>query len=271
MFDSQNVAFWSEAESCYIAYCRLFTNNLRSIVRATSTDFVTWTPFQYVPANLTNEHLYTSQAHPYFRAPHITVGLATRLLPNYGESTDIMLLSSRDGLSFDRGLKEAYIRPSVLKASWLNRANYAALNIFPLKNDLPGMPEESRYTQVECMGMMVRNRIYYLPVDGFASINAPFEEGEMVTKPIQFSGNALYLNYETSPGGYIRVEIQDAGGQVIAGYALADMGADMRGNTREQCVAWNQGWNVSALAGQAIRLRLVMRQADLYAFRFGVR
>jgi hypothetical protein len=186
-----------------------------------------------------------------------------------GESTDIVLLSSRDGLSFARVLKEAYIRPSALRASWGNRANYAALNVYPLKNDLPGVPDELRYTQPEHMGMMVRNRIYYVPVDGFASINAPFEEGEMVTKPILFSGNALYLNHETSPGGYIRVEIRNADGQAIAGYGLVDMGADIRGTVRAHCVAWNQGWDVGALAGQSIRLRFVMRQADLYAFRFG--
>jgi hypothetical protein len=269
MFDSQNVSFWSAAENQYIAYCRRWTNNLRTVVRSTSPDFLAWSPFAPVPGNLTNEHLYTSQAHPYFRAPHITVGLATRFLPNLGESTDIVLLSSRDGLGFDRVLKEAFIRPSVLRASWGNRANYAALNVFPLKNDLPGVPEELRYTQPEFMGMMVRDRIYYLPVDGFASIHASFAEGQMVTKPLRFAGNALFLNHETSPGGYIRVEIQDADGQAIPGYALADMGTDLRGNARAQRVAWRQGGDVGPLAGQAIRLRVVMRQADLYAFRFG--
>ena len=271
MFDSQNVAFWSPVEKRYVAYCRLLTNNLRSIIRATSTDFLAWSSFDHVPANLDGEHLYTSQAHPYFRAPHITIGLATRFFPNRGQSTDIALLSSRDGRSFDRVLQEAFIRPAPTRESWSNRGNYAALNIFPLRNNRPGVPEEWRYSLVEYMGMMVRDRIYYLPVDGFASINAPFEQGEMVTKPLVFSGKELKLNFETSAGGFIRVEIQDAAGTVIPGYSAADMKEDLRANSCGIIVAWKRGSDLGELAGQPIRLRFLMREADLYALQFVTR
>lgn len=271
MFDSQNVAFWSPVETQYVAYCRLYTNHLRSIVRTTSPDFLAWSPFEYVPANLENEHLYTSQAHPYFRAPHITIGLATRFFPKQGSSTDITLLSSRDGRSFDRMLKEAFIRPAPTRDSWGNRGNYAALNVFPLRNDRPGMPDEWRYSVLEYMGIMVRDRIYYLPVDGFASIHASFEQGEMITKPLVFSGKELMVNYETSAGGFLQVEIQDAAGKVIPGFSAADMKEDLRDNNRGCIVPWKQGSDVSKLAGQPIRLRFVMREADLYAFRFVTR
>lgn len=271
IFDSQNVAFWSPVETQYVAYCRLYTNNLRSIIRATSPDFLAWGPFEHVPGNLENEHLYTSQAHPYFRAPHITLGLATRFFQNRGATTDIMLLSSRDGRSFDRVLKEAFIRPAQTKESWCNRGNFAALNIFPLRNDRPGMPEEWRYSVPDYMGMMVRDRIYYLPVDGFASINAPYKEGEMVTKPLRFSGKELMLNFETSAAGFIRVEIQDAAGNVIPGYSAADMKEDLRDNSRGCIVVWKGGSDVSKLVGQTVRLRFVMCEADLYALRFVTR
>ena len=50
MFDSQNLAFWSESEGCYVAYVRQFRERVRSIVRATSADFVNWSPF--VPLDL---------------------------------------------------------------------------------------------------------------------------------------------------------------------------------------------------------------------------
>ncbi len=272
MFDSQNVAFWSPVETQYIAYCRQHIKGLRSINRATSSDFVTWTALEQVPANLENEHLYTSQAHPYFRAPHITIGLATRFFPNQGESTDIALLSSRDGRSFDRVLKEAFIRPAPLRESWGNRGNYAALNVFPLRDDTPGVQSEHwRYLNPQHLGIMVRDRLYYLPVDGFASINAPFEQGEMVTKPLVFSGKELMLNFETSAGGFMRVEIQDAAGQVISGYSAEDMKEDLRQNSRGCIVVWKGGSDVSKLAGQPIRLRFVMREADIYALRFVTR
>ena len=72
MFDSQNLAFWSESEGCYVAYVRQFRDRVRSIVRATSADFVNWTPV--APLDLGGapaDHLYTNQIQPYFRAPHI--------------------------------------------------------------------------------------------------------------------------------------------------------------------------------------------------------
>lgn len=269
MFDSQNVAHWSATEKQYVAYCRQSIKGLRSIVRTASDDFVTWSPFVPVPGNLEGEHLYTSQAHPYFRAPHITIGLATRFFPDKGRSTDIVLLTSRDGRSFDRVLKEAFIRPAPTKESWGNRGNYAALNVFPLRDDTPGIQAEHwRYLNPQHMGIMVRDRIYYLPVDAFASINAGFDEGEMTTKPLVFSGKELSLNFETSAAGFIRVEIQDAAGKVIPGYSAEDMKEDLRDNNRGTIVAWKTGSDVSKLAGKPIRLRFVMREADLYSIRF---
>ena len=45
-FDSQNVGFWSEHEKCYVCYFRTWTkggfNGFRTVSRATSNDFLTW-------------------------------------------------------------------------------------------------------------------------------------------------------------------------------------------------------------------------------------
>ena len=42
-----------------------------------------------------------------------------------------------------------------------------------------------------------------LRVDGFASMNARYTGGEMITKPFRFSGKELELNYSTSAAGSI--------------------------------------------------------------------
>ncbi len=266
MFDSQNVAFWSETEKQYVAYCRQFRDKLRSIVRTTSPDFVHWTPVKPVTANLPNEHLYTSQAHPYFRSPHLTLGLATRFFPDRGQSTDIVLLTSRDGTAFDRVLKEAYIRPANTRASWGNRGNYASLNVVPLMNDRADLPEEWRYSIIEDMAIMVRDRIYRLRLDGFASLHAGFEQGEIVTKPISFVGDSLVINYETSAAGQVKVEVLDDAGKPIPGFRLDQMKEVLRGNERRQQVLW-QG-DLKTLAGKSIRLRFVITEGDLYSLRF---
>ena len=45
-YDSQNVAFWSQSEQCYVCYFRTWKKvgktNYRWISRSTSEDFVTW-------------------------------------------------------------------------------------------------------------------------------------------------------------------------------------------------------------------------------------
>ena len=41
LFDSQNLAFWSESEQCYVCYFRV-SDGFRRIGRTTSTDFRTW-------------------------------------------------------------------------------------------------------------------------------------------------------------------------------------------------------------------------------------
>jgi len=274
-FDSQNVAFWSATENAYVTYFRTWktpSGQFRTFSRATSTNFLDWSAAEPVNANLENEHLYTSQAHPYFRAPHIIISLATRILPERGHSTDIVLMSSRDGRTFDRVFKQAFIRPAPTPESWRNRGNYAALNVFPLRDHRPGIEAEHwRYKFPMDMGIIVRDRVYRLPVDGFASIHAAYGAGEMLTRPLLFSGSELRLNYQTSAGGGVGVEIQDEHGQVIPGYAIADMKEELRGDVRGQAVLWKQGSDVGKLAGRPIRLRFVLRDADLYAIRFVAR
>jgi hypothetical protein len=269
MFDSQNVAFWSTNDQKYVAYCQQISNGAMSVVRATSSDFLTWSAYEQIPMNLTGEQIHTSQAQPYFRAPHITIGLASRGLPDMDATNEIVLWTSRTSNTCDRLLKECYIRPPLGSQVWSAGASPPALNVYPLWNDTPEtMPAEWRFIFWENMGIMVGDRVYRLTLDGFASINAPYLEGAMITKPLVSSGSGLYLVYETSANGYIRVEIQNAAGQPIPGFALADLKEDIRGNSRGQVVIWKQGPNIGALAGRTVRLRFVMREADLYAIQF---
>jgi hypothetical protein len=99
------------------------------------------------------------------------------------------------------------------------------------------------------------------------SLNAPLNGGEAVTKPIRFAGGELVLNLSTSAAGSVRVEIQDAAGKPLEGYSLADC-PEVFGDKLERVVRWKAGPDVSSLAGQAVRLRFVLQDADLFSFRF---
>lgn len=256
-FDSQNVAFWSPAEQRYVCYFRTWTGGrfegLRTISRATSPDFLHWSEPVALHPNAEGEHLYTSAVHPYFRAPHLYVALPTRFLPDRGNATDILLLTSRAGAPFDRTFMEAFIRPGLEPAHWANRANYAAVNVIPT-----GPSELSIY---------VRGRRYVLRTDGFASVHAGYEEGEMRTHPLRFAGDSLTLNVSTSAAGHVAVEVQDEDGRPLPGFTAAD--ADpVVGDAVAWTVTWRGDADVSALARRPVRLRFLMKEADLYALRF---
>ena len=254
-FDSQNVAFWSESEDCYVCYFRHFLNKeLRSVCRTTSEDFVTWSEPVPLKPNFPGEHIYTTLTHPYFRAPHIYIATPTRFHPGRGESTDIMFMTTRGDDPYDRTFREAFIRPGLDPERWGNRSNYAALNVVPT-----GPNEMSIYT--------TPFRRFTLRTDGFASVHVGADVGELVTVPLRFTGKELVINYSTSAGGSVRVELQNESGQPIPGFALAES-RNLVGDTIEQQISWEKGSDVSALAGHPVRLRFVMQEADLFAIQF---
>ena len=108
---------------------------------------------------------------------------------------------------------------------------------------------------------------YTLRTDGFASVHAAYAPGEMHTHPFTFTGTELVLNMSTSAAGSIAVEIQDAQGVPLPGYAIVDC-IEMIGDEIARPVAWKKGTNLYPLAGQPIRLRFVMKEADLFALQF---
>ena len=89
----------------------------------------------------------------------------------------------------------------------------------------------------------------------------------MVTRPLTFAGTELVLNYATSAVGSLRVEVQDAAGQPLPGFELAAC-REIYGDEFERPVAWGRGADLGALRGRPVRLRFVMRDADLYGIRF---
>jgi hypothetical protein len=305
-FDSQNLAFWDPTAGVYRAYFRTFTSGIttgkvwkpegfRAIRTATSRDFLKWEH----DADLTykdspSEHLYTNQIAPYFRAPHLLIGFPTRYvergwsdsmraLPEsdlreqraaahlrYGTAlTEGLLMVSRDGVHFDRW-NEAFLRPGPERPdTWLYGHQFIAWHAVETASSLPRAPRElSLYaTEGSWHGPGNSLRRYTLRLDGFVSINAPLSGGELVTKPLKFAGSRLGVNFATSAAGDIRAEIQEASGKPLPGFSLDDC-PPVFGDAIERSIAWKSGGDVSQLAGQTVRLRFVLRDADLYSFRF---
>jgi hypothetical protein len=284
-FDSQNVAFWSESEKCYALYLRTWTSGefrgFRTVSRATSPDFLSWTePVEMSFGDVPREHLYTSQTHPYFRAPHLYVALPMRFLPGRKALTDdqaralgvdpgyasdcaeAVFMTSRGGTRYERTFMEAFIRPGLDPGNWASRAGLTALGVVPTGPAEMSLYKQAHYAQPTC-----HLQRYTLRTDGFASVNAPYRGGECITKPLVFAGKELILNVSTGAAGSVRVEIQDAGGNPVPGRALTDA-AEIIGDAIERTASWKSGADLSNLAGRPVKLRFAMKDADLYSIRF---
>ena len=253
-FDSQNYAFWSESEQAYVCYFRRFIKGYRGIARTTSKDFINWTPFVEMQANLPNEHLYTPCTQPYYRAPHIYIALPTRFMTKRGSATDILLMSTRGGDRFDREFTQSFIRPGIGAEGWANRANYAAIGIHQTS------PNEMSL-------FLTGGRRYSMRVDGFVSVNAPLETSEFITRPLKFTGSKLEINYSTSAAGQVRVEIQDTNGKPIPGFSLEDC-EPIYGDHIARTVRWRDNPALENFASKPVMLRFEMSDSDLYSVNF---
>jgi hypothetical protein len=120
-------------------------------------------------------------------------------------------------------------------------------------------------TEAYYKGPASRVRRFTFRTDGFVSVHAP-AQAELLTKPLQFAGKTLELNC-CATGGNLRVEMQDAGGQPLANFALSDC-LPITGDDIACTVKWKSGSDLSSLAGKPVRLRFVLDHADLYALQF---
>ncbi len=239
--------------------------------------------------------LYTNGIQPYYRAPHIFVGFPTRYIDRgWTESTlalpqleyrqlkstwidrvgtaitDGMFMTSRDGIEFNMW-PESFIRPGLkLKDNWFYSDNYQGLGILETDSHIEGADREMSVFSNEAAEQqesVERLRRYTLRIDGFVSVNARLAGGEMLTKPLVFDGSELVLNYSTGAAGGIHVEVQDNRGITIDGFSM-DECDEVWGDDLRRVVTWKKSADLSALAGQPVRLRFRLKDADLYSIQF---
>lgn len=275
-FDSHNTCFWDVVQNQYVCYVRETKDGKKNVARCTSKDFVNWTKSKLLDyGDAPTEHFYTNGIVQYARNPKYYIGLPMRFIhhrecneigfePRKTDGfSDAVFMSSHDGQRWYRCFMEAFVRPGLEPHNWGN----AHINQTPAWGILQTSPSEiSVYWQEDADGQPSLRR-GTVRRDGFASVNATYGGGEFVTKPIVFKGNRLLLNVATSVVGAIRVEIQDAAGKPIPGYTL-DECPRIFGDELERPVGWKNGADVSKLAGKPVRLRFVMKDADLFAFSF---
>lgn len=270
-FDSQNTGFYDAEHGTYRAYWRYFTGGytdergwkpkgVRAIRTATSKDFLTWENQADLAygKDAPVVQLYTNAVRPYARAPQLLFGFPTRYQPKQSQ-VEPVFMTSRDGVNFKRW-EEPLIPITAPKDRDWNRSNYMTTGIL----SLPGKAKELSVYASEAyyQGPGSRIRRFSYRVDGFVSASAT--KGGLITKPLTFAGTKLTLNLLSK--GETRVEVQDANGKAIPGFTLEDC-TPLKGDFIDDAVSW-KGGSLSAHAGQPVRLRFALQDADLFALQF---
>ncbi len=294
-FDSQNIACWDPEINRYRAYIRDFHDGLRDIRLTFSDDFLTWTTPEMLEVSplVEKEQFYINCIARYERAPHLFLGFpvryverpwspSMRALPDLDHRhlrakagqrigtaiTDGVFMSSRDGLHFHRWT-EAFLRIGPERpGSWVYGDCYPAHGLIETESKLPGAPMEfSLFIAEQYWRSEEAIRRFTIRIDGFVAAKAPMDGGEILTKPFIFSGNHLSVNFATSAAGSLHAELTDDAGKPLPGFSLADSDEHF-GDSLDRTITWNDRSDTSSLAGKPVRLRFLLRDAEVYSFQF---
>ena len=276
--DTNNVMFFDDRIGRYVAYVRSFAP-LRVVGRCEFDDLSDFGQDSVVLAcdeqdqaaldkgRFADVSFYNSSAikYPYAENAYIAFPSAfyhypeppASRLPNDGIS-DIHLAVSRDGVSWSRPSREAFMP---LQEGELGL--YMAYGIARRGDELDlyyGIYYNSHGDVTNPDDHIARARIR---LDGFASADAE-GEGVLTTIPLTFSGDHLELNVA---GEEVRAALLDESGEPVPGYGLTDCDP-LSGDHIAGTVTWHGQSSLRSLAGRTLRLRIAMRQAKLYAFQF---
>lgn len=184
------------------------------------------------------------------------------------------LVSSRDGIHWTRqeAGSEGYRTPLLplgASGAWddgmIFTPNHPLVEGDTIKlyyggiNDTHGYPSGS--SAAAAIGLATMRK------DGFVSLDADdFTTGTATTKSLTNMSGPLLLNADAS-GGWLKVEVLDAQGQVIPGYSAADC-APITADGIDLQVSWN-GQSILPQSEEPMQLRFLMQGASLYSFMAG--
>ena len=185
--------------------------------------------------------------------------------------TDAMFMSSRDGHTFNLW-PESFIRPGLRPVdNWVYGDGYPGWGIVTTPSLFDGAPEELSIYVSEGYWRGRKHESAALYAAGRwirVGTGATQAGAQLVTKPLTFAGNRLRVNFSASAAGIIQVEIlRDQMDESVAGFGLDDC-VELLGDDIERVVRWSGGADISRLEGVPVRLRFVLRDADLYALQF---
>lgn len=183
--------------------------------------------------------------------------------------TDLELGYSRDGFHWHRPDRSGFIRGQRHDGAWDRAYLHSTTSILLIHEDRLLFPF-SGYSGVEPDG--AQRGIYSggaiglaeLRRDGFVSLRAGNESRTLLTRPVRFSGQYLFVNV-CNPSGSLTVEVTDRDGCILPGLGAPEC-KTLTGDHTRLAVRWKDHVDLKALSGATVRFRFHLQNGDLYAF-----
>ncbi len=188
--------------------------------------------------------------------------------------TELELAYSRDGFSWDRTNRNTFISATLEEESWERGYVHSVggsvlivddkLYIYytAFKGDPANANNNKRWSGLYAnasTGLAILRR------DGFASMESQAKESTLLTKRLNFDGEYLFINCDSSQGE-IKVEICNSAGVAIKGFTKDDCIAISHDTTKRQ-VRWkNDISSLKRFENKDIRLRFYATNSSLYSF-----
>jgi hypothetical protein len=262
--DTTQSLVWDPRRERYVGYGR-FGAGGRRVARAESVDGVHFTPPTLV---LAPDEADEDGTQFYGMPLGLYEGLYLGMLWVYREGVDgtidTALACSRDGIRWERVLDRQTFLPLGAPGSWddgMARVSQdfclVGEQIYLYYGGVAGPHGGRKFRSVArqhqpAIGLATLRR------DGFVSVAAGQDEGLVLTTPIVATGTELRVNAQCC--GQLIVEVTDDRGMPLPAYSSAPL----TGDHTNAVVRFTQPW--AALAGQEIRLRFRLREADLFSY-----
>ncbi|MFO1005752.1 MAG: hypothetical protein U0929_07335 [Planctomycetaceae bacterium] len=278
--DSQYSGFWDESKKLYTLFGRTSGRGGRAIGRSVSEGFESF-PLLSEPCVLQTESddplncdLYNPACQQYPGVPGVYL-MFPSVFHHREDTLDIRLSVSRDGEKWTSpnhtqrfvslGSVGEFDSGSLYAGNGACQLHGDEMSFFysgsPLKHEEVDLPQLSDPKNRRVISRAVAKR------DRLVSVTPTKSVGHLVTTPIQFKGQRLVVNAATRPGGHVRIGLLDKDGQTIPKHGVADC-QSLEGDHLNGTISWVDGESVSSLAGQDIRLRIELLNADLFSVQF---
>lgn len=276
--DSQYSGFWDTQQRRYVIVGRVSGRGGRAIGRSASDRFDGFEPFTRVLE--TDEHdppesdLYNPACQQYPGSPGLYL-MFPSLFRHREDTLDIRLAVSRDGVKWTRPDRETSFiplgQPADFDGGSLYMGNGGCLRTGDeLSFYFSGSTLKHGEVELESLTDPKKRRVISRAVarpDRLVSVTAGNAGGQFDTPLMRFTGDRLVVNAAARPGGTVRVGLLDADNRPISGRDVSECQA-LQHDEESWMVSWAEGNGVARISEQSIRLRIELRDADVFGFQF---